>query len=212
MPRTVTASIALAFAVTLSLGCSPSGGSAPAAEGAPATAEEATAQKASATAERAPAAVKEAAAPAAGGFDAAMAAVVTPYLQIHDALAKDSVEGVAAAAEALVKAAEGLDAHSPDAKQAEHLDAIKTTLTTHGKATAAAAADLGQARTAFKAVSQGMGRWATLSKPTDLDLVYCSMTKGSWVQRPGPIRNPYHGSEMLACGEIVSGPSKAQAN
>ncbi len=45
--------------------------------------------------------------------------------------------------------------------------------------------------------------WATLSKPAGVWIIYCSMTKGSWLQTSKGIRNPYHGTSMLYCGQIV---------
>ena len=30
------------------------------------------------------------------------------------------------------------------------------------------------------------------------------MAKGSWLQEGTEIRNPYHGSEMLRCGQVVT--------
>ena len=29
------------------------------------------------------------------------------------------------------------------------------------------------------------------------------MTKGSWLQLTKEVRNPYHGSKMLYCGQII---------
>ena len=59
-------------------------------------------------------------------------------------------------------------------------------------------------RTAFKGLSKPVTKWAKATKPKGLDVAYCSMAKGSWVQKRGEIRNPYYGASMLTCGEVVS--------
>jgi hypothetical protein len=30
------------------------------------------------------------------------------------------------------------------------------------------------------------------------------MLRKSWIQKDGPIENPYYGSRMLACGELTN--------
>jgi hypothetical protein len=50
-----------------------------------------------------------------------------------------------------------------------------------------------------------MAMWGTMSKPKGIDVVFCSMAKGSWLQKRGEVRNPYYGSSMLTCGEVVGG-------
>ena len=49
---------------------------------------------------------------------------------------------------------------------------------------------------------------ATMSKVADVNVVFCSMAKGSWLQKEKVIANPYYGSKMLRCGEIISGKDK----
>ena len=68
-----------------------------------------------------------------------------------------------------------------------------------------------QAREAMKELSKPMAMWASMSKPAGIDVVFCSMAKGSWLQRDDKIRNPYYGAKMLKCGEIVSGKHKGQS-
>lgn len=58
-------------------------------------------------------------------------------------------------------------------------------------------------RESFKSLSRPMVMWGTMSKPKGVYVVYCSMAKGSWLQKGKEIRNPYYGHQMLSCGEIV---------
>jgi hypothetical protein len=67
--------------------------------------------------------------------------------------------------------------------------------------------EIGPMREAFKELSRPMAMWATMSKPEGIYLVYCPMAKASWLQKDDNIRNPYHGHEMLRCGEIVGAKS-----
>ncbi len=138
----------------------------------------------------------------AATFDQRMQAVVDPYLAIQDALARDSTEGVAEATRRLLAATAALGPATDPA-----LADVQPKLAA-AAVSVRDAADLKAARAAFKALSKPMGLWASVTRPAGLDVVYCSMAQGGWLQKTGPIRNPYHGSEMLACGEVVSGPGQ----
>lgn len=115
------------------------------------------------------------------------------YLQIHDALAQDRVEGIAASAKTIAAQSKSFGANLQ-----KQISAQASTL--------ASAKDLAAARDAFKGLSEVLSRWATESKRTDVAVFRCSMANASWLQRAdqSAIRNPYYGSEMLACGERVS--------
>lgn len=199
MPDIITRALAPALAAALLL--TACGKSEPAAE-APAAkpAAEAPVVK--------PVAEAPAAKPAASAFDAAMADVLRPYLTIQDALARDTTDGVADAARALGAAAARLDPASVTGEHAGHYAEVPKKLT-EAAAALAAAGDLAAARAAFKDLSKPMSMWATMARPAGLDVVYCSMAPGGWVQTTGDIRNPYYGDEMLDCGEVVSGPGRA---
>jgi Cu(I)/Ag(I) efflux system membrane fusion protein len=66
------------------------------------------------------------------------------------------------------------------------------------------AADIKEMREVFKELSKPMARWATMNKPAEINVAYCPMAPGSWLQKGEEIRNPYYGASMLKCGEIVS--------
>ncbi len=59
-------------------------------------------------------------------------------------------------------------------------------------------------RKAFNDLSKPLAMWATMVKPVVINVAYCSMKPGSWLQKGEVIRNPYYGASMLKCGEIVS--------
>jgi Cu(I)/Ag(I) efflux system membrane fusion protein len=137
-------------------------------------------------------------------FDHSMQPVVEAYLKIHEALADDKTAGVKGAAEKVAAFSDNLD---PDTVTGEHAMHYKDVPANMKKAALKLAKrkDIGAMREAFKELSRPMAMWATMSKPEGIYVVYCPMAKGSWLQTDKVIRNPYHGHEMLHCGEIVGG-------
>ncbi|MCA9707644.1 MAG: DUF3347 domain-containing protein [Myxococcales bacterium] len=121
--------------------------------------------------------------------------LLTPYLAVGEALAKDELPPPPLAAriveQARSKAGEpGTDALADGAAELD-------------------TADLPSARAAFQRMSAGMiesMKADPKSQPGHV-IVHCPMTFGGkgglWVQRRGKIANPYEGSRMLRCGDIV---------
>ena len=136
------------------------------------------------------------------------------YLAVHDALAADRFDAEAAAAfEAavadLVAAAPADDPHLWHRMGAE-VEAVLTS------ARALAEADgLDEGRGAFGLLSvpfAALVEAAGVPEGYDLARHTCGMTDapegGVWLQREGPVRNPYFGTGMLMCsrgGEAVGG-------
>lgn len=143
-------------------------------------------------------------------FDAGMKPIAAQYAKIHKALAGDSTKGVQATAKTIAALAGKLDAKSVVGAHARHYAGLPAKIK-------AAALDLSKARAidkqraAFKALSRPLAMWATMSKPTGINVVFCSMARGSWLQRNKIIANPYYGAKMLRCGEVVAGEHKGAA-
>lgn len=117
--------------------------------------------------------------------DDSMSLVLPGYIKIQEALAHDSMDGVASAAAEIQK-----KAASKSIKNAAKR--------------VATAKNLKAARAAFKELSKPIVSWAQQAKPTEYEIVDCSMAGAKWVQKRGTIQNPYYGKEMLECGEKVS--------
>ncbi len=135
-------------------------------------------------------------------LDAGMRKLLAVYLKGHKPLTEDSVKGVAAVGATMAKMAGKLPTKGFTGKHAKHYAKLPGKI----KKTALAlskAKGLEPTRAAFKKLSLPMVLWATLSKPAGVWIIYCSMTKGSWLQSSKGIRNPYHGTQMLFCGQIV---------
>ncbi len=137
-------------------------------------------------------------------FDKGMEPILTSYLKIHGALAGDTTKGVAAAAKSIAKAAPKLNGKTVVGEHAAHYKGLPGKIEKAAKALGKASS-LEQAREAFKELSKPMAMWGTMSKPTGIDVVFCSMAKGSWLQKRGKVLNPYYGKSMLHCGEVVGG-------
>jgi Cu(I)/Ag(I) efflux system membrane fusion protein len=143
-------------------------------------------------------------------FDAGMRPITAQYARIHEALAGDSTAGVQAAGKKIAALAGKLDARSVSGKHARHYAALP------GKIGAAAlglskARTLATQRAAFKELSRPLALWATMSRPAGINVVYCSMARGSWLQTERKIANPYYGARMLRCGEVVAGRDRGAA-
>jgi hypothetical protein len=120
------------------------------------------------------------------------ASLVDPYLRVHEKLAADKVEGIAADASQMASAAAALGA--PGRK----LSAASEKL---GRS-----ADVKTAREAFGEVSDALFAFMKstgATKPANVKAAFCPMANHSWLQKDAKIQNPYYGSEMLECGEFT---------
>ena len=110
---------------------------------------------------------------------------VAQYVQVQEALAADAYADARAALETL--AAIGDDTVRPLARAT------------------AEAGDLAGMREGFKPLSDAVVGW---DLPRGYAAAYCPMFAGgsNWIQRDGPVRNPYYGSAMLTCGVVDAAP------
>ncbi|MCA9672591.1 MAG: DUF3347 domain-containing protein [Myxococcales bacterium] len=143
-------------------------------------------------------------------FDQAMGPVLAQYMRVHSALASDKLDGVSAAAKRIGKLAAKVKPGTVTGKHKAHYASLPKKIRAAAKKLARAKS-IDKARTAFKELSRPMAMWATMSKPTGVNVVFCSMAKGSWLQKSAKIRNPYYGAKMLACGQIIGGANQGKA-
>ena len=113
------------------------------------------------------------------------------YYKIADALASDSTKRVVENARAFAAAVK---------------DPMLQLAATN--VAAATQVDLGKTREMFKMLNSVLANGIkfgdySLEQGT-IYRAYCPMERADWLQaNKEPIRNPYHGSEMLTCGEVV---------
>jgi len=103
------------------------------------------------------------------------------YVQVQEALAADDFEGART--------------------QLEEFARITDSSTQVLAARALAATDIATLRTDFKPLSESL---VVQELPQGFARAYCPMydNGSSWIQRDGPVRNPYYGAVMLNCGVV----------
>ena len=130
---------------------------------------------------------------AARGADRVLSpATVDAAVAIQEALAKDSLNGVRANAEVLEK--QGTELGATGAKIAAAARQLKD------------ASKIADARAAFGALSDAIVAHmdaAKLALPNDkVRIAFCPMAGKPWLQKDGPIQNPYYSTEMPTCGSF----------
>jgi uncharacterized protein DUF3347 len=136
-------------------------------------------------------------------FDDVMMKISETYFEIHKNLSSDIIEGNVVLAEKMMPLVMELKSSEVSLEHQEHYKDIPDnlakalTMLRSGK-------EISAQREAFKELSKPMSMWASMAKPEGIYVVYCSMAPGSWLQQDKDIMNPYYGSEMLKCGEIIS--------
>ena len=133
---------------------------------------------------------------------------LTAYLVLHDALARDTIEGVSEAAQAF-NTAFGLAIQTAPADDPHvwHQRATETAAVRTQALALASATDLASARKAFGELSAPFASLIdAVGVPEDFELVRhtCGMQPqapegGVWLQNEGPVRNPYFGGAMRMC-------------
>lgn len=136
-------------------------------------------------------------------FAAAMHPIVGEYMKLCDVLAADNTEGVAEAAKRIGELAATLQTDGITGAHARYYKTIPQRIQS-GAQKVAAAKGLETIRNVLSELSKPIVLWATLAKPAGIKIMYCSMKPGSWLQKDTVLRNPYYGSQMLHCGEIIS--------
>ena len=121
---------------------------------------------------------------------------------VQTALAADKTDGVKAAALKIEKLSHKLNAEGLRGEHAKHYAALPKTIRVAAQRLRKAK-DIATMRDAFKELSRPMVAWVTMSKPAGIYVMFCSMAKASWLQKDKPVRNPYYGASMPACGEII---------
>jgi membrane fusion protein, copper/silver efflux system len=137
-------------------------------------------------------------------FDEQMQPILAEYLKIADSLASDKTDGIVDAAKKIEGLAGSISPSLVTGEHASHYASIPEKILEAAKKMTMAG-DIESLRTAFVDLSKPMVMWASMSKPSGINVIYCSMKPGSWLQKGAEIHNPYYGAAMLSCGEIISG-------
>jgi len=142
-------------------------------------------------------------------FDMTMQELSKDYIEVQKILAADKTEGVNEIAGNMLKKAGKLDAKKAKGEHASKYAKIPEQLKKSAMSLKKAK-NIKSMRKAFGEMSKPMAMWTSLNKPDETYVVYCPMAKKSWLQDSEEVANPYYGSEMLKCGEVVSSPENSK--
>ncbi|MEP7095409.1 MAG: DUF3347 domain-containing protein [Flavobacterium sp.] len=125
------------------------------------------------------------------------------YFAMKDALIKSDAKATSTKAKELLSA---LGAVKMDKlKTAEHTVWMKVMkkITADTKSISSNQ-DLKKQREAFKSLSKNTYELIKASNPTEtVYYQYCPMADANWLSKEKAIKNPYYGSSMLTCGNVV---------
>jgi hypothetical protein len=134
----------------------------------------------------------------AGSADQQVENILDQYFLIQSSLSKDTTQGVDAAARNIVKLATTSEVEDPQI--AKLFVQIKTAANRiQGK-------DLKQTRDEFFELSKPLLVYLNqfYSGKKVFYRYFCTMAKKGWIQAHKETRNPYYGSSMLTCGDLIS--------
>lgn len=133
--------------------------------------------------------------------------ISTRYESIRISLVKDSFAAVARDAKAidaeLAKGEKKLDPATFGVTDAARAKTLIPQLRSAAQSLAAAK-NVNEARERFAILSAKLIELRKIASGNRGVVAYCSMAKKSWVQPSREIGNPYYGSSMARCGEIVA--------
>jgi hypothetical protein len=125
------------------------------------------------------------------------------YFLLKDALVKTDGKTASEKSTALLSSITAVKMET--LKMEEHMAWMKVfkDLTADAK-NISATQDVEKQRDVFNSLSIGVYELIKASKPTEtVYYQYCPMKKMNWLSKENTIKNPYYGSQMLSCGNIV---------
>lgn len=133
----------------------------------------------------------------AGPADSAIDRILQEYFKIHEALAADSTQGIDQAAQQIAKIA--ATAKPSGAEISDLFQQIQTA------ARKIQGQPLEQAREAFFDLSRPLLVYLNLhhSNKAGYYRYFCPMANKGWIQAEVGARNPYYGSAMPTCGQLI---------
>ncbi|GAB4249543.1 MAG: hypothetical protein Kow00109_25600 [Acidobacteriota bacterium] len=133
----------------------------------------------------------------AGPADPAVDQILQEYFKIHKALASDSTQGIDPAAKRIQELA--TSAKAPAAEVQSLLAQIRAAAEKiQGK-------PLDQAREVFFELSRPLLVYLNSHHANKAAYYryFCPMAKKGWIQAEKGTKNPYYGSSMLTCGQLI---------
>jgi len=133
--------------------------------------------------------------------------IVTNYLELKNALVKDNSKAAANAGKALYVALNSIDTKSLDAKLKKEYVDIADDAKEHAEHIGDNSGKIEHQREHFAMLSKDINDFVqTFGTTQKLYQDYCPMydegKSGYWISETKEIKNPYFGSQMLACGSV----------
>lgn len=138
----------------------------------------------------------------ANTFDKNMNAVLESYLKIQKSLSSDQITGVTELAKSIHETSKKLDLKDAPKNFVNHYKNIPTQIK-ESSLQVSQGTSLEEIREAFKSLSRPVANWVEMNQTKDVNVYFCSMAKASWAQKSTQVANPYYGTKMLKCGELV---------
>jgi len=135
--------------------------------------------------------------------DSSLQSVYDAYFTVKDALIKSDAKLTSAKANDLLTAITAVKMDK--LKSNEHTVWMKVVkkLTADAKSISTTS-DLKKQREIFKSVSKNTYELIKVSKSTEVVYKqYCPMADADWLSKEKAVKNPYYGSSMLTCGNVV---------
>jgi hypothetical protein len=129
--------------------------------------------------------------------------VYDAYFTVKDALIKSDAKLTSAKAQDLLTAITAVKMDK--LKSTEHTAWMKVVkkLTADAKSISATS-DLKKQRETFKSLTKSTYDLVKVSKSTEVVYKqYCPMADADWLSKEKAVKNPYYGSSMLTCGNVV---------
>ncbi|WPO79370.1 DUF3347 domain-containing protein [Flavobacterium sp. KACC 22761] len=135
--------------------------------------------------------------------DSQLQSVYDAYFSVKDALIKSDSKLTSAKATTLLTAITAVKMDK--LKSNEHTVWMKVVkkLTADAKSISTTT-DLKKQRETFKSLSKSTYDLIKVSSPTEpIYKQYCPMADADWLSKEKAVKNPYYGSSMLTCGNVV---------
>ncbi|MBB4803469.1 hypothetical protein HNP37_003544 [Flavobacterium nitrogenifigens] len=135
--------------------------------------------------------------------DSQLQSVYDAYFTVKDALIKSDSKLTSAKAATLLTAITAVKMDK--LKSNEHTVWMKVVkkLTADAKSISSTT-DLKKQRETFKSLSKSTYDLIKVSSPTEpIYKQYCPMADADWLSKEKAVKNPYYGSSMLTCGNVV---------
>ncbi len=131
--------------------------------------------------------------------------LLASYYDIKDALIKSNSTETATHAAAFLKAVNSVDLKSLPAAEIATFMAAQEKLALDARHISESK-DIAFQREHFANFSTTFYKMAKAVKLTDKPIyyAYCPMKKSNWLSSEAAIKNPYYGSSMLTCGQVIA--------